>query len=305
MRTNNSPRSHKGKREISIIIVALLFSTATVYAQSFTDKIVKELTFEKPSPNNTLIIGNINGSVTVKGYEGNKIMVEVERTIKAKTNEKLELGKKEIQLGIKDLSDSLIVYTSERCNTFANKKSSGTGKRQWSYHSDCDHGNCDSPYSYTMTFLIKVPHGINVDVSTINGGDIYIESVSGIVKANNINGSIRLSSLKGATYAHTINGNVDLDYAGNPSEDCIFYTLNGEINASFKKGLAANLNFKSFNGELFTNVDKLESLPAIVEKEKYSNVVKYKVSNSRFKISNGGVNLDFETFNGDVIVKEQ
>jgi hypothetical protein len=232
-------------------------------------------------------------------------MVEVERTIKAKTNEKLELGKKEIQLGIKDLSDSLIVYTSERCNTFANKKSSGTGKRQWSYHSDCDHGNCDSPYSYTMTFLIKVPHGINVDVSTINGGDIYIESVSGIVKANNINGSIRLSSLKGATYAHTINGNVDLDYAGNPSEDCIFYTLNGEINASFKKGLAANLNFKSFNGELFTNVDKLESLPAIVEKEKYSNGVKYKVSNSRFKISNGGVNLDFETFNGDVIVKEQ
>ncbi len=298
------PRIHEYFK-ILITASSIIFFSIDGQTQTFTDKIVKELNFEKLFPHNTLIVGNINGSITVKGYDGSKILVEVERTIKAKTNEKLELGKKEIQLGLKDLSDSLIVYSSERCNSFTYQSHEGSDKGRWSYHSDCNHGNCNSPYSYTMNFIIKVPYRINVEVSTINEGDVSIEGVSGIVKANNINGSIRLSSLKGASYAHTINGNVDLDYAGNPSEDCNFYTLNGDINALFKKGLAANLSFKSFNGDLFTNVDKLESLPALIEKEQHSNGVKYKVNNSRFKINNGGVNLNFETFNGDVIVKEQ
>jgi hypothetical protein len=65
------------------------------------------------------------------------------------------------------------------------------------------------------------------------------------------------------------------------------------------------MSFESFNGELFTNVPQLESLPAEVERKETSVGTKYKVNGNRFKVGNGGVILDFETFNGDVYIKEK
>ena len=103
---------------------------------------------------------------------------------------------------------------------------------------------------------------------------------------------------------HTINGDVDITYTKNPVQPCKFYTLNGDINAWFQKGLAAELSFESFNGNFFTNVQKLESMPVEVEKKQTDNGMKYKVNGNRFKVGTGGVRLDFETFNGNVYLKE-
>jgi hypothetical protein len=65
------------------------------------------------------------------------------------------------------------------------------------------------------------------------------------------------------------------------------------------------MSFESFNGDFFTNIDKLESLPVRVEKENTNDGIKYKVSGNRYKIGSGGAFLDFETFNGDVYLKEK
>ncbi len=81
--------------------------------------------------------------------------------------------------------------------------------------------------------------------------------------------------------------------------------MNGDINALFVKGLAANVSFKSFNGDLYTNVQNLEGLPAIIEKKQDKEGMNLKIGGNRFKVGNGGALLDFETFNGDVIVKEK
>jgi hypothetical protein len=255
------------------------------------------------------VLANINGSIKVQGYDGNKIVVEAERTIKAKTEARLEKGKQEVKISQIDQVDTLIVYTSNGCNSFGpqrerNHKNHGGGKR-WSYHWNCDTGDCNPPYNHVVNYTVKVPFGINVDVSTVNEGNVTIENVNGAVKANNVNGAIKLTALRGATYANTINGDVDLEYASNPNKDCRYYTLNGDINAWFQKGLAANLAFKSFNGDFYTNISKLEGMPSMVEKKQTENGTSLKVSSNRFKVGNGGVLLDFETFNGDVILKEK
>lgn len=287
------------KKLITLILCLPIIATA----QTFTDKITKELKFEKASANNTLVLANINGSIKVTGYEGEKILIEAERTIKAKSDDRLEKGKAEAQLKQIDRMDTLIVYVGNGCRNFGfRNKRHGTG---WSYYGDCDNDDCQTLYDFTFNFTVKVPFGINVEVSTINEGNISISQVKGAVKANNINGAIKLSALEGSASASTINGDVDIEYLRNPSKDCKYYTLNGDINALFMKGLAANMSFKSFNGSLYTNVAQLEGLPAMLEKKQSEEGLKLKVSNNRFKIGNGGVMQDFETFNGDVIVKEK
>jgi len=287
-------------------IAALILCIPIIsYAQTSTDKLTKELQFEKPGTGNTLILANINGSVKVEGYDGTKILIEAERTIKGKTDARLEQGKKEMQLMQIDRFDTLIVYVSGSCNNRFGYRTNKKHNNGWSYYWDCNNGDCKPLYDYVFNFNVKVPSGINVEVSTINQGMVTVENMKGAVKANNINGAIRLSSLEGPADAHTINGDVDIEYLRNPGKDCKYYSLNGDINALFVKGLAANMSFKSYNGALYTNVPKLEGLPTMIEKEDSENGIKLRVSSNRFKIGNGGALQDFETFNGDVFVKEK
>ena len=285
-------------------VVILLCLPLLANAQSFSDKITRELKFEKAGTSNTFILANLNGSVKVQGYDGDKILIEAERTIKAKTDARLEQGKKEMQLQQIDRVDTLIVYVGGGCSHFGYR----TNRRHnngWSYHWDCDNGDCNPPYDYKFNFTVKVPNGINIEVSTVNDGNVTVENVKGKVKAENVNGAIRLSALAGQTYASTINGDVDVEYSKNPNQDSRYYSLNGDINALFVKGLAANMSFKSFNGDLYTNVQNLQGLPAIIEKKQDKEGVNLKIAGNRFKVGNGGAMLDFETFNGDVIVKEK
>jgi len=45
-------------------------------------------------------------------------------------------------------------------------------------------------------------------------------------------------------------------------------------------------------------------LPVVVEKKPRKEGIEYKINGNRFKVGSGGVSLDFETFNGNVYLKE-
>lgn len=293
---------------VMILLVLTLFTSLTAYAQSFSEKITREFIFEKPGSHNTLVVANINGNITVTGYKGNKILVEITRTIRAKTPERLEKGKAQIKMGMMDLADTIILYTQGICSRFGKKNNNkGDWPQQagWGYQWNNEEDACQELCDYALDYVIKVPEAINLMVSTVNQGNVNIENLSGGIVANNVNGSIALSNISRESSASTINGNVDISYSVNPEKACRFYTLNGDINAWFPKGLSATMSFESFNGELYTNVPQLESLPAEVEKKSTSEGIKFKVNGNRFKVGNGGVLLDFETFNGDVYIKEK
>lgn len=276
-----------------------------LYGQSETERISKELSFEGKDKQNTLVISNINGSISVEGYNGNTVAVEVEKVINGKTAERLSKGMREIGLGIVDRVDTIILYTSGVCPPFG-KVRSGHNRNgvSWGYTWD----NCNNEtneYDFRLNFIVRVPPNTNVLVSTINEGEISVSKVSAPIRANNVNGGIRLSELSESAQAHTVNGNVEITYIENPETECRFYTLNGDINAYFRKGLSSTISFKSFNGEFFTNVENLVALPVEVQKQKTENGKKYKVDGNRYSTGNGGALLDFETFNGNVYLREQ
>lgn len=294
--------------KLKLWLVLVMGASLQLAAQTHTEKINKEFTFEKKGPHNALMIANINGDIKVQAAPGEKIQVEITKTINAKTADRLARGKDEIQLGIVDLADTIIMYVDSPCNQFTRStprsRHSHMGTK-WGYNWEDRGRSCHEMYNYTLDFVVKIPPDVNLLVSTINDGEVLVENVKGVVKAHNINGGIKLLNLMREAEAHTINGDVDIEYSQNPLRDCRFYTLNGDINALFQKGLTASMGFQSFNGSLYTNIDRLETLPAEVEKVKKDGSIKYKVNDGRFKIGAGGAYLDFETFNGNVYLKEK
>ena len=292
------------------IMTGLLLLTATlVCAQTYTEKITREMAFEKKGPDNALIIANLNGHVTVTGYAGDKVLVEVTRTVSGKTAERLEKGKAELQLGVKDLADTLIFYVdiAGACNQFGRDPKHNNNRRRggwnylWNEGKRCD--GCQTVYDYSLDFVVKVPESVHVLVSTINKGNIVIRGVKGAVLAENINGSVNMADLAREAELTTINGDVTIDVQQNPAKACRFYTLNGDINANFRKGLGAELSFDSFNGEFYTDLDAIQPLPATLEKATDGKGVKYKVNGNRYRVGAGGPLLNFETFNGNVYLR--
>jgi len=295
-----------------LLITLCAIIPGMLMAQSFSEKITKELQFEKKTTASTLMILNIDGFVRVEGYNGDKVIVEVNKQIYAKTEARLERGKQQIQLGVIDRADTIILYVQGVCDDFGKAvgKNRNNHKRYggWGYNwrNNCQGCGDDKEFDWDMDFTVKVPQGINVLASTINNGDVEVKNLAAYSSAENINGSIRMENLSGpGTYASTINGDVDVDYSKNPNGECRYYSLNGDVNVLFVKGLAANVGFESFNGDLYTNVNNLETLPSIMTKADKGKGVSYKLGGSRFKIGSGGPFLDFETFNGNAYIKEK
>ncbi|MFD2935916.1 DUF4097 family beta strand repeat-containing protein [Spirosoma flavum] len=283
------------KQFIIPVLAGLVLSCAQfpANAQEFKKHISEEFTASKAA-NSTLAIYNINGFIKVEGYSGDKIMLEIDKIITAKNDQDLETGKREFKLQFEQKGDSLLAYIVE---PFDSRPNHNLGRKD---------KNID--YDFTLNFTVKVPTHMNLVVSTVNCGNVTVKDVAGALNVSNVNGAIALSNAKGATNAHTINGNVDINYVASPPEQSAYYTLNGDIRVSYPANLSADVQFKSFQGNFFTDFDNTEVLPSQVVKTKQQtgNGTVYKLNkNTAIRIGSGGKTLKFETFNGNIYIKKQ
>lgn len=288
-----------------ITMCFILLGVSAAQAQ-FEETLKEEIVFEKQDVHNVFYLANINGGIKVEAYNGDKIMLEARKKIDAKTTARLDEARQELSLGIIDRYDTIIVYIKGACEKFGRyNRRYGKENVTWNYNwNDCEECN----YDFSFDFTLKVPQSLNLYLSTINKGDISVAGVAGNLNVHNVNGAIRLDGVAAQVHANTINGDVDINYKQLPEAGSrsFFYTLNGDINANYPKGLKADMSFKSFNGDFYTNIDEIEYKPAMVSnEEERGEGVSFKLDvRSMISVRGGGVPLDFETFNGDVFVRE-
>jgi hypothetical protein len=277
------------------ILSGLVLSCTQTEAQELRskEKIHKEYTV---SNGGFMGLYNLNGSIKIEGYEGDKVIIDIDQTIEAKSKSELEEGKQEFKLGFDQKGDSLTLYTAEPYDT---RPRSWNKKQNW---------NRNVEYQVFLNYVVKIPKGMNIRISTVNEGEISVTNVDGLIRANNVNGGITLKNIKGANDVHTVNGDVNINYTALPPNDAKYYTLNGDLRITYPANFTADCQFKTFNGEFFTDFDEVEKLPAETIKNKIEREgsTTYKLDKiNRIRIgSTGGKNLKFETFNGNIYIKK-
>lgn len=281
------------KKILSLLSVGMILSCTNSPAQKqlFKEHITKE--FSVNSAATTLNVYNIDGFIKVEGYAGNKIILEIDKTISGKTDKIIEQGKSEFKLNFEQKNDEITAYISEPYDSRPN----------------INHHNKDLhiEYNVQVNYTIKVPYSTNLKVSTINNGDVSVLDVKGEIKANNINGAITLKNISKAYDVHTINGNVDINYVTLPPDNAKYYTLNGDLTVTYPANLSADCSFKSFQGEFYTDFPEVAVMPSKIKKivEKDGERTRHKLEKgSNIKIGNGGLKLHFETFNGNIYIKK-
>ena len=299
---------------IGVVVLTWLGSHVPARADDFKEKIVREFSLSGTPGASTLAVFNINGSIRVEGYAGDKVLLEVQKTLSADNRETLEKGKREFKLRFEQTGDSVLVYIGEPFCSFnvrngspnGGSRNGGPGNRR-ERCPDQDGGNHRRGYEYRLDFTIRIPYATNLYASTVNGGDVVVKNVAGSLRAFNVNGPVTLQNAEGATEVSTVNGNVEASYAAVP-DGATYYTLNGDINVRYPADLSADLQFKNNNGEFYTDFSDAEALPPRVTKnrEGRGGGTVYTISQaSSVRVGKGGKTYQFETFNGNIYVKRQ
>ncbi len=277
----------------TFLITLIGVQTAEAQKEEFKENIRKELSFETSNANNLLEVYNLNGSITVEGYDGKTVQLVAAKWIGARNSDDLELGKKEIGVKILQDADKIVVYPDVPNMHYKDGRFTSI---------DCNNYH-ELSYYHKLDFTLKVPRNIKLEVGAINDGEVLVTNTRGsFLKANNINGGIELVNVSGRTDVHSINGEVKISYSENPKEDSNYYSLNGDINISYQKGLSAEIGFKSMNGELFTDFDIAKQFTKTSKNNANKNgKFKYE-ARPVVQIGSGGLSHNFETLNGNVII---
>jgi hypothetical protein len=271
--------------------VGLCLAQIAAQAQVYKTHISKEFTAKK-----AVAICNLDGSVKVEGYAGDKVLIEIDETITADDQQTVDEGKRDFKLGFDQKGDSVIAYTAYPYDTRPH--------RNWNRGDNERH----IEYRVKLEYTVKVPNQVDLYASTVNEGNIIVKNVYGALKINNVNGSIEIVNAKGTTSAHTVNGPVTVTYLRNPPEASSYYSVNGELNVTYPPGLSADVEFKSMNGQFYTDFEDAEVLPSRIKKTETKNGsgTIYKLSKaSDVRFGTGGKTFKFETLNGNIYIKKQ
>lgn len=287
-----------GLRGMALLALTMLLSVSTISAQTFSETRQQTALFQSAdSPDNELYLHNINGNVTVEGYDGEVVQISYEKEIEADTQRDLERAKEEVEFIVEEDGDRIFIYLDA---PFIHVK---TGSHGISYNIN----NWDSDYNFTFHITVRVPRNTNLGVSTINGGKLLVENTRGRwLDASNVNGRVDLLNVTGVTDANTINGDIMASYTESPNENSSYETINGTIEVLFPDNLSADISFKSMHGDLYTDFENVQRLEARVESDTNSKrgTTTYRIDKfAPLRIGDGGPEFSFEVLNGSVYIK--
>jgi len=274
-----------------MIIAAAMLLLGPAAGSSSSDVIDKDtvkrtLKFGDASADHKLIVDNVNGSISVTGYDGSEIELVAYRKVKAESNSRLEEAKAEVTLDIKEESDRVLVYVDAPWR----KQDGSVNYRGWEYYG----------YEVEYDFELKVPRKLRVLLKTVNDGDIDVEHITGNFEVRNVNGDVRMKDIAGSGAAVTINGDVNMTFSKNPTAECEFKTINGTVEVEFPEPVSASLRLKTMNGDVYTDFPVKHVPQEASYKEKHGRRV-YKSGDSFVvEAGSGGPELSFDTLNGDI-----
>jgi hypothetical protein len=255
------------------------------------DEIRQTLRFADPAKSKALRLDNVWGGIEVQAYEGKDIELVARKTIRAKSQDRVEKAKKDVKLDISADGGTVDIYVDGpfRCQY---EDCRGVKQRDFGYEVKYD-------------FVLNVPRAIDLALKTVIGGDVVVRGVEGAFEVVNVTGKVTMEDVAGGGEARTVNGPVRVRFAKNPTADCSFKTVNGDVEIAFRAGLGADVRMKTFNGKAFSDFEATLLPPSPIAKESKETKSVYKRDRfTHVRIGRGGPAITCDTMNGDILLKK-
>ncbi len=258
---------------------ALFVIAAVVFGQQLEDHTTEHKSY---SGVRELILDNVTGYIEVAATTGGSVEVDVDRTFRARSQDRLALARKEIRLAETQEGGLVRLVVDHPRN------------------------NWGDVYEFEYNFKVKVPRNTNLDLRTVNKSHILVEGTAGEFQISNVNGGIEMRDVEGSGSVRTVNGPVKVTFARNPNGPVSFKSVNGTLDVSFRRGLNADVKMKTMNGGMYTDFDVSPVALAGAQPERRDGKFLYRSHGmTGVRIGSGGPELSFETLNGEVLIRNR
>jgi hypothetical protein len=283
------------KKIFHALIILLLIGSINLHSDHYRfqkkGEVNKTLHFQDLSKMKDLQVDNIFGSIIVTGYEGKEVKLFARKTIKARTQEKIQKAAQEVKLDITEEGNVIDIYVD------------GPFRQQHN-----ERGNWRDPgYQVHYDFDIKVPRKTNIYLKAATAGNIQVSSIQGEFQVKHADGKIIMHDISGAGTAKTAAGDVEVSFSKNPDSDCSFKTVAGDIHAVFLENLSADFLLKTRYGDAYSD------FPAIIlpvqssatEERKNGKYVYRSNASVGVRIGAGGPEITMDTLTGNILINKK
>lgn len=215
------------------------------------------------APGGRVEIINVNGQITAEAATGSTVEVSAERTASAGSDEAARALLGRIEMREEAGADRV------RIETIAPRVRMGGHK---------------------VTYTIRVPAGVHVDLRTVNGG-VRLENVGGEVRAASTNGGVRGRVAAAALVeARTTNGGVAIEMTGPLAAEgrVLLTSVNGGVDLKVPQDTRAAVSARCTNGRV-----SVDGLPFTAEGEQNRRRLDG-------TLNGGGGRIELQTTNGGV-----
>ena len=296
----------RNRRSHSVTLVALaaavaLLGPSSASALERTESLRREFTLA--GGERRVSIENVFGSVQVTGTSGDRVTVEIRQWAKSRRETSLAAAFDEVTLEERQNGGRLELTQDGpfRCDD-------RDRHRRW--------GNCDwdPDYEVSWEWTVSVPADVELEVGTVNDGDVVVEGVRGAVELSNVNGRIRARGLAADADLSTVNGDVVAEFERVPERGGSFQTVNGEIELVLPAGADAEVGFETMNGEIYSDFE-IVTVPqrAVIDDGRDNEEGKRRGGRKSYKLDRdavvrigaGGPRFDCEPLHGDIDVRSR
>jgi hypothetical protein len=231
------------------------------------------------SSGRSLYARNLNGSVRVERASGGRLEVTAVKRWRRGDPADVTVDVKRVGSGEGDILVCAIWRDlTEDCDE--------QGYRTRDNRRNRDRWNRDNDDDVSLDITIRVPDGVKIDVSSINGG-LDITGATSEVEAHTVNGGIDARSTGGPVNASTVNGQIDVRMGAIGNGNLDFSTTNGSITVTVPDGLNADITMRTVNGSVGSD---------------FPMTVNGRISPRRIAatIGRGGMKIDLSTVNGSI-----
>jgi hypothetical protein len=271
MHLRNPLRTHV--RHLALAAALLLPATvpATLSAQDFTWN-------GTVSRGNWVRMRNLNGAIVVEGGTGDKVEVTaIKKVGRGGDAQVVRIEARQSAAG-----DDVIICAlyDERGSCDENGYRSGRRNNSWD---DDD----DDRRNVSVEFRVKLPAGVKLDASSVNGR-IDIAGATSEIRASSVNGGIRATSTGGPVRANTVNGGIDVQMGALSGTESLEYsTVNGSVKVRLPQGVNADIEMSTVNGGFESDFPL--TLQGRMDKR-----------HIQARLGTGGPRIKFSTVNGSV-----
>ena len=158
-----------------------------------------------------------------------------------------------------------------------------------------------------VTIVARVPRRTDLELSTVNDGEIIVRDVTGTLELENANGPITVTNVNGSVIAETLNENINVSFAGvSTSGATALSSLNGNITVALPANIGAEFRIDSAEGEIESDyeLDVKASKPTIERSESRRGASVRVEDVVVATVNGGGPVIKMKTLNGNIRISK-